>query len=575
MTYQFYISTASSVSYQVYPLNWIDCSLVDEKEKGKAQYRRKFEGTLTFGGKKLCSDFNLFYGFEQTDPCEELYLIILRNGDSYWEGYFTTSMGDWDLDAGTFTITPLPLDDYVAFDQGGDTMYSILACTAVTSNMVYGPKATEYAFTRCRYLTDFIEYCASQICGATVTSSFLNDVNNYVTLTGNHYNLLTIAQKSDIIRWNSSNAATVAEMSWNELMDLLSCMNLKWIYDASTNVVRIEHISYWGAGPGLDIRTQELAIATNKYTYKKESLYKYESWSWMESGYDEFLPANIWYDSQCVNQDSGSNKNESAYPVTTDIQYILDCIDPDAPEPVPVISDEGFVLLANYLDGTDLQVYMTGRPLNNTYFNCDLGWGILLNAFFKHERMMMTGYVKGILTNFYSAVKNKLQQTAFIYCYDFNPDQYITTQLGELYFSGAKGYVDKATIHPDGRINLELAYGVPPIANTGFVYGKGMTITEVLTTSPDTTTYTAILTQPADADLTLQIRLVIEDSAHVMCATAYFDLDIATGATTGSVAIPWCDPGTPTYRIAVHQYVDAGLLDWDYTLVYDDNAFVY
>ncbi len=573
MTYTFYISTASSVSYQVYPLNWLECSLVDEKEKGKAEYRRKLEGSLTFGGKKLCADFNLFYSFEQTDPCVELYLIILRDGDSYWEGYFTTSMGDWDMDAGTFTVTPLPLDDYVSFDQEGNTMYSVLACTAVTVNMTY--KTVDYTFTRCRYLMDFIKYCASQICGATVTSSFLNDVNNYVTLTINHYNYLTITQKSDIKRWNSTNAATVAEMSWNELMDLLSCMNLKWIYDITANVVTIEHISYWGASAGLDIRTHEMAIATNKYVYKKDSLFKYEYWQWMEAGYDEFLRACIWYDSQCVNQNSGSNTSESAYPVTTDIQYILDSIDPVAPDPVTVISDEGFVLLANYMDGTDLQVYMTSRPLNNTYFNCDLGWGILLNAFFKHERMQMTGYVKGILTNFYSAVKNKLQQTAIIYCYDFNPDQYITTELGETYFSSAKGYVDKATIHPDGKINLDLAYGVPPIANTGFSYGKGMTITEVLTSSPDTTTYTAILTQPADADLTLQIRLVIEDSAHVFCTTAYFDLDIATGDTTGSVAIAWCDPGTAPYRIAIHQYVDAGLLDWDYTIVYDPNVYIY
>ena len=120
----------------------------------------------------------------------------------------------------------------------------------------------------------------------------------------------------------------------------------------------------------------------------------------------------------------------------------------------------------------------------------------------------------------------------------------------------------------------ELVYGVC-LAKSGFSYGKGMTITEVLTTSPDTTTYTALLTSPADADLKMRIRLVVEDSAHAFCTTAWFDLDILTGNTTGSVAIPWCDPGTPPLRIAIHQWDDTGLLDWDWTAVYDPAVFVY
>ena len=572
MTYEFYISTASSVSYQVYPLNFLETSLVDEKEDDQVFHRRKFEGSLTFGGKKLCDDFKLFWGFEELDPCEELYLIILRNGDSYWEGYFSTSMGEWDMDAQTFTVTPLPLDDYTVFDQGGDTLYSLLIVSTVTVNMNY--KGADYAFDRCRYLIDCIEYMASQICGATVTSSFLNDATNYVTLGANHYNLLTIAQKSDIKRWDSTNPATFADMSWNEMMDILTSMNLRWTYDSTTNVVTIEHVSFWGAAEGLDIRNEEMAFNTNKYKYKKETLYKYEYWSWMEAGNDEFQPSNIWYDTNCVNQDPGNNKKETSYNVTTDIQYLLDCSEDS--DLVSNISDDGWVILANYMDGADLTVYRSSRPLGNVYFNADMGWGILLRAFFKHDRMQMTGYINGVETNFYSAVKNKLQETAIVYCYEFDPSQYITTELGETYLGGEKGHVEKATIHPDGKINLELVYGDPALPNTGFSYGKGMTITEVKTTSPNTTTYTALLTSPADADLQMKIRLVVEGTAHDFCTTAWFDLDILTGNTTGSVAVPWCTPagGCPC-RIAIHQWDDTGLLDWDWTAVYDPAVFVY
>lgn len=573
MTYDFYISTASSVSYQVYPLNWLECSLIDEKED-EIFYRRKFEGSLTFGGKKLCDDFNLFYGFEQSDPCQELYLVILRNGDSYWEGYFSTSMGKWNLDSQTFTVTPRPLDDYTIFDQEGDVEYSVLTQDPVTVNMVYN--GVTYAFSRFRYLMDFIDYMADQICGATVESSFLTDATNYVTLGSNHYNLLTIAQKSDIKRWDSTNAATEAFMTWNECMDLLRALNLRWTYDEGTNIVTIEHISYWGASEGLDIRTQDLARSNNSYEYLKEETPKYEKFAWMESKNDEFRPATIWYDSSCVSQDPENNTTEQSWNVTTDIQYICDCIEDVNNEGlISNISDDGWVLLACYDDG-GLQVYRTNRTSHNIYFNCDLGWGILFNALFKHDRNQMQGYMKGFLTDFFTMKKNKVQETAIVYCYEFDPSQYITTELGETYLSSQKGHVKKATIRPDGLVNLQLVYGEPDLPNTGFSYGKGMVITEVKTTSPNTTTYTAVLTEAADADLQMKIRLRIEGTAHDFCTTAWFDLDILTGNTTGNVAVPWCTPagGCPC-RIAIHQFDDSGLLDWDWTINYDDTVFSY
>lgn len=572
MTYTFFITTPSSVVYQVYPLNWLECSLVWEKEKDQQYYRQKFEGSLTFGGKKLCADYNLFRDIELFDPCSLVYLLILRDTDIYWEGYLSTSMGEWDLDNQTFTVTPLLLDDYTVFDEEGDVDYSIIGLADVTVNMTYN--GTTYIFDRCHYLMDFIEYMANQICGATVTSSFLNDANNYVTLGVNHYNKLCIAQKSDIKRWDSTDAATVADMTWNECMNLLKTMNLAWTYDEGTNIVTIEHVSYFTAIAGEDIRTQIIARSNNKYTYTKESLPKYEYFYWMEAGNDEFVSGDIRYDSLCVNQDPSTNKVEYSWDTTTDIEYICDCIaDPDL---VSNISDEGFVLLACYEDGGSIYIYQTNRPLNNIYFNCDLGWGILLNALHKHERMQIEGYMMSIFTTFYSAVKFKRQETAMIHCGTFDPSQYITTELGETYFAGAKGYVETATMLPDGRIQLKLLYGVPENTNTGFNSGKGMVITEVKTEFPDTTTYTAVLTEPADANLQMKIRLIVQDDTFATCATAWFDLDIAIGFSTGNVAIPWCDPGgSANWRILIHHWDDVGLGDWDWTFIADPDVYVF
>lgn len=571
MTYTFWINNNSVVT-QVYPLNWLECTLQDSKEKGQVFYRRKFQGALTFGGKKLCCDYELFYDIEVVTPCNRLYILIMRDTEIYWEGYFSTSMGAWDLDAQTFTITPLLLDDYLPFDEDGDVLYSVLTQSAETVNLTY--KGNTYTFDRCRYLIDFIEYVVNSICSGTVTSSFLNDVNNYVTGGVNHYNMLMIAQKSDIKRWDSTDAATVADMSWNEIVELLKTMNLAWTYDATTNIVTIEHVSFFTSAAGIDLRTQEIALSNNKYAYTKDQTPKYETFAWMESGNDEFTEAVIWYNSLCVNQNPETNTKEQVWNITTDIQYICDCM--ESSDTIQNISDDGWVLLACYDSGGLLYIYQTNRPSNHIYYNCDLGWGILLNALFRHERMQLTGYVKGILTTFVSMVKNRIQETAMIYCEEYDPETYFTTELGETYFGGAKGYVSTATLAPDGAVKLKLLYGEPDNPDTGFSYGKGMVVTEVKTNFPDTTTYTAVLTEPADADLTLSIRLIIQDSTLVgYCTTAWFDLVILTGASTGNVAIPWCDAGTPPFRISIHQWNDAGLGTWDWSVIYDPDVFIF
>ena len=80
-----------------------------KERKTKVFYRQNFEGTLTFGGKKLCADYDLIYAYYVDDPYQNLYLTIYQDTEIYWEGYFTPSMGEWDFDAKTFTVTPLSL----------------------------------------------------------------------------------------------------------------------------------------------------------------------------------------------------------------------------------------------------------------------------------------------------------------------------------------------------------------------------------------------------------------------------------------------------------------------------------
>ncbi len=70
----------------------------------------------------------------------------------------------------------------------------------------------------------------------------------------------------------------------------------------------------------------------------------------------------------------------------------------------------------------------------------------------------------GILTDFVSAKKNIIQEINAIICEphdtdEYDPQDYITTELGETYLGGLKGYVEKAVIKPYGEVNFTLKYG--------------------------------------------------------------------------------------------------------------------
>ena len=454
MTYQFYISSTlvSPTAHEVHPLNWLECTLNDEKERDQIFYRRKFNGALTFGGKKLCADYNLMLGFD-SDPCQILYLLILKDGDSYWEGYFSTNMGDWDLDAQTFTVTPILIDDYSEWDDNGDTEFNIITGVATTVTTTAG----DFTYTRNRWLISIIEYLAIQTFGAgtTVSSMFFTINPNYVTGLTNTYLNLTIAQKSDIKRWDSSGAASVAMLSFNEMMHILKMFNCYWTYNGSA--VTVEHLSYFSQIDGMDLTTQELALSSNKYTYSSEKMPKYERFSFMEAIHTSFIGEPIWYNSRCVNQDVDSNTVEYTNRVTTDIEMIQ--------TDEYSISDDGFVILANYLQGGSYYVYMTQSPLDTVAkYNTELSWGNLHNNFFKHGRVLEEGYMNRSLTQFASTIRTKRQEINALQCYPndtdyYDPNRSIKTELGTTYFGGENGEVQRAEIHPDGLIKFTLLYG--------------------------------------------------------------------------------------------------------------------
>jgi len=580
VNYTFFIEYHSIVT-QVFPLNWLECNLIDEKERDQVFYRRKFEGSLTFGGKKLCEDFMLFWELEQTDPCGQINLLILQDLNIYWEGYFATSNGKWDLDAATFTVKPLTTDYYSELSQFADVQYNILESTPIVTTSVYGGAIT---YTHNRWLMDVIEYLADKISpGTIIASEFFTNAINPATLSTNLLTHLTIAQKSDIKRPTSSNPATTAMMSWNELMYILWGMfQVQWIFDGIT--ITIEHISNWSSTAGIDLRTQEIAVASNKYRYLKEEMPKFEKFKWMEAYEENFIGVPIWYDYPCVNQDPESNVREIVLNVTTDLEYIQDSVNA-IPTEESKISDAGFVILCNYISGGNNYIhYDQGKYINYGALNMHLSWANLHDNYYRHNRVLIEGYMNASMippwspvTTFFSAQKTKVQEINAIVCLEYNPDNYITTELGEVYFAGEKGYVQKAIIKPYNEINFTLLYGPEGTENTGeeTELEKIINITEVVSEAGlGLSHYYAVCNQPADADLHIDIYLTCQDEDAETCNTDTETINIPTGSTNGTCVVAWCMPvAKAPVCIAANHHDTSGAPGWTVIWHYDNSYY--
>ena len=564
--YHFYI-VYHSVPTEVFPLNFLETSLVDEKERDQIFYRRKFNGTLTFGGRRLKDDYDLLHGIYLADPCGRIDFLIYQDTTIYYESYFSASQGAWDFDQFTFTVTPIPYDNYNDILDVADIQYNILDVTPkdITTN-IYGSTTT---YTRNRWLMDVVRYLANKVSpGSTVSSTFFTAATNPVTLDYNFLTLLTIAQKSDIKDPTSSNPATTAMMSWNQLMNILWGMfQVAWSYDAG--IITVEHISFFSHSAGVDIRTQLIGQSSNKFRYLTEKMPKYEKFAFMEADEVNFVGVPIWYDSVCVDQDPNTNVKETSVNVTTDLQFIQN--NPTA------ITNEGFVILCNYVSGGNYYVRSDkGAYFATSSLNMDLSWANLHNCYFRHNRVLITGYMNDILTTFWTAQKTKIQPINAIICpeADYNPEDYITTELGEVHFEGEKAYVQKAVIKPYREVNFTLLYGPEDNENTGVVNNKIITITEVVSEAgPGLSHYYAVCNQPANVQLTITIHLICQDEDDETCETDTESIVIPIGSINGTCVVTWCQPvAKDAVCIAANHHDTTGAPGWTVIWHYD-NAY--
>lgn len=585
-TYRFYVASVPySNALEVFPLNFLETLLSYELEGDNIFYRCKFTGTLLFGTNSQTidvfgatvnrrDDWLYFWDIEQNTPCVKIYFVITKTVEgvttTYWNGYFSTSDGKFDIDNCTFEVTPILQDDYNDILAGAELEYNILSVTPVVTTTAFVAGVINNVYTRNRWLVDVIEYIADKlITGVNISSTFFTNTDNPVTspapLTyGNHLRYLTIAQKSDIIRPASSDSATSAMLSWSKLMDILWAMfQVKWDYDG-VNTINIEHISWWTKGIGIDLRLQPACIATNKYSYLKEKMPKYEKYTFMEADEVNFVGVPIWYDSLCINDDPETNIIETSIEVTTDVEYINNS--PDA------ISDDGFVILCNYLDGADYYVELQKGILNdNVKLNNHLSWANLQHYYFRDHRVLIEGYMNNVLTTFWTAQKTKQQTCSAIICVEFDPLEEIITELGENYFLGAKATVKLANMSPSGETDLVLLYGPADNENTG-VEDNDEKIINIVQDPDNCVTFYATLTVTSGIILAIKIREIICNAdTSVLCTGVWEDWNIPIGVHSDTINTSMCDT-IPAGGYVIYELDTTAIPLWTVNFTYNTHC---
>jgi hypothetical protein len=297
---------------------------------------------------------------------------------------------------------------------------------------------------------------------------------NYVTGLDNLMNDLYLSQKSDILLPLATEPATVGNITFNQLMEVLVRVipNCRWYVNGNLEL-RIEHVSYFKLATTADLTSGVFARilkGTNKYSYLKDRRYKREKFKWMEAYGVDFIGADIVYDPVCVDPTVGgirpgqnygafqASENSITYSadiVTTDLEYII-----NSPSE---ISSNGFVLLCAQDDGAGnlTIVTETGLISGNAFLNGNLSWANLHYAFHRHDRILLEGTMNNISETFFSSKRTKAQNDFSIFdCCEGIDDSIKNNELvGEVITQMGGGMIDGYNLTlKTGKLTLKLIY---------------------------------------------------------------------------------------------------------------------
>ncbi len=183
-----------------------------------------------------------------------------------------------------------------------DGLYSLISQTAAS----YGGQSLLPPYDQRGLLSEFL---TADVNPATGDSGLANEVPRLLLSAG-----------CDIKRFGSSDAATRLLISLKQfLSDLSALYDAGWFIDPATGWLRFEHRAYLetrqGAGAVVDLQTLEDALLSASYSYRVQSLPRYEELS-VAAASTENEADFAYYDKSsidygpggCTNQKQGSNK---------------------------------------------------------------------------------------------------------------------------------------------------------------------------------------------------------------------------------------------------------------------------
>ena len=260
---------------------------------------------------------------------------------------------------------------------------------------------------------------------------------NYVTGKTSTVKDIVVFQKSDVKRPTASGNASKLEIELETMLEiLLKMFNVKWRIEG--NIFRLEHISYYSKVVGFDVTSNDLKkyfVGKRIYSYESSQIPQKETWKFKEQQGSDWN-MEITY-SGCV---TNAKKNEVSNVIDeamTDITFALQNPDKDS----KLVEDTGFCLVSTKKIGSEYYINsesLSGRQRLNNVFS----WVALIRDYHYYERPMKVGKVNGITTQFITTIPTKKGERFAIpynFCaYNFNPDDFVKTALGNGIISSAK-----------------------------------------------------------------------------------------------------------------------------------------
>jgi len=323
-------------------------------------------------------------------------------------------------------VSNIKLGDTWYLDETNDNFYSA-SCSATTT-VDLNSRGFSLDDMISRILTNIFD--GTGVSAPTYESQFFknSDSGTANPVTGvdpNPLSQIIFYQKSDVK--TTSDPATKAMLSFNGLMQILTdTFNVYWFIN-SAGELRIEHWDFFTRTSDTDLTTLDSGKwinATYKYEYDLPQMPSREHFEWMEANGEDFIGQDIVYDKLATGNKFSDSQKDRMLSVTTDIGWAYG-------NPGDV-SNEGWVMLqtstSDYLIGNE-----TGVLSTETQVNGHLSWANLQNAYWKHGRVLSTGTMNGVATNFSDWQRNikQIEITYPVGSDTFDPNKLKTTQIGD------------------------------------------------------------------------------------------------------------------------------------------------